>query len=229
MALPLISLATGYSTAIADRPTAANAATGRIWYDTGLDMAQPSDGSNWKSEFNRAPTVTTAASTEIASISAFTSFSQTHTVAANSMTVGRVIRVYACGVYSTDAAAGPDMGWRLVFGSGPTSVMEPPIPSGGVANQTNEHWELAANLVFRSIGAGGTVHASGYWRISTTVGALSHLGDSGPNSFYDPNTSTTAWDTTAAQALAVQGYFGTSDADNKMTMHQFIVEYLGGS
>lgn len=230
MTLPLISHATGYSTAIADRPTAANAATGRIWYDTGLDMAQVSDGSNWKSEFSRAPFVqtSTAGGDTLSSISAYTSFATTHSVAANSMTVGRVIRVTARGYYSTDGATTPDAALAIVFGSGPTALVKPDITVGMPAGMADEPWEMNGLITFRSIGAGGTVWASGQYIMAVSAGGLTHIEYTGPTRWAAP-TTTVSWDTTAAQTLAIQGYFGTSDADNKMTMNQLLIEYLGGS
>jgi len=233
MTLPLISRATGYGN-YADRPTAAQAQSGRVFVATDKDMANYSDGSNWRSEFSRAPTVqiATQAGDTLASISAYTSFATTHTVAANEMVAGRVVRVFASGVFSlTVVPSSPVSGLRLVFGSGPTAIVAPStVPGTWPNDMTDEHWELNAILVFRSVGASGQVWPSGHYLMSISV-PLYYIYHSTYNfgAFYDPHASAVTWDTTASQALAVQAYFDTSSASNTITMNQFIVEYLGGT
>jgi hypothetical protein len=228
MALPLITNATAYGN-YADRPAANAVPSGGIFISTDKDMINYSDGSNWLREASRTvfSQITTQGGDTLSNFNAYTSFATTHSVAANTMVDGRVIRVYAAGVWNSDAVVGPSIGFRLVFGGGPTAIMSPPVTPTGLTAAINEHWELDAKLIFRSIGAGGTVWSSGFYRLSYTAGSLVN-NDVNGLSWFNPRTATVAWDTTAAQTLAVQAIFDTADVDNNVTMNQLIVDYSGG-
>jgi hypothetical protein len=150
----------------------------------------------------------------IANTTALSVFGSSYVFTANSLTVGKVIRVTARGFYST-AATAPTLLLAVALGNvylGNTGLI------ASVVSLANRGWEIRLESVVRSLGATGTVMSQGVCRknTSTTAAQITDL----------VNTAVTTLDTTIARQLAVQIQWGTAATANTITMTELIVEEL---
>lgn len=89
----------------------------------------------------------------------------TFTMPANSMVVGKILRIKARGVITTGATAGTITFFLKYAGTTIAST-------GAVApttSQTNMYWEMEADIVCRTIGASGTFFVQGVMRIQNAT------------------------------------------------------------
>lgn len=152
----------------------------------------------------------------VANTATQTNFSLYVDFAANSLTVGMVLKVTARGVYGTDAVVSGTLNLRLKMG---TTVL---CATGDVTNTpalTDQGWSFEALVVITSIGAGGTVEAQGEGRLSTALSTALMLSAA--------NTAAVSVDTTATQKLQLSADWSDADADNTITLRQFLVEVQG--
>lgn len=150
----------------------------------------------------------TADSSAVVNTTTETNFDQSFTLPANSLTVGKRVRVHACGKYSTTGT--PTFVLRLKAGSVTL------VDSGNITasnNATNFRWCFHSGFAVRTTGGSGTVMASGDFVVDSTSAAL---GDS----------STVTISTTATEAVQVSFQWGTADAANTATLQDISVEAL---
>lgn len=152
----------------------------------------------------------------VANSGSATVFATTWTMPANFLTVGRGLRVRSWGVYGSKAALPGNITIDLMAG---TTVLATTGAQAATANLTNDAWNLEANVVCITTGAGGTVEAQGMCFLQTGV-----LID---NPEHMANTATVALDTTASQAIGIRITWGTADPANTITQRLLIVDVLG--
>lgn len=141
----------------------------------------------------------------------------TKTLPANSLIIGKTVRIKACGFYSTDGAAAGTLTFNLKIGG--TTVATTGARTA-VNAAANFYWEIEAEITCRTTGAGGTVFAQAkflHQQEATTY-----------NAFLWPlvNTGTDAVDTTVSNALDLTTTFGTADTDNTITCSNSSIEVL---
>ena len=162
---------------------------------------------------------TVADSSAIANTLTETAFSQSFTVAANTLDIGRVLHVRAQGKYSTTAT--PTLKFTLRWGGVNTN---PLLFSSGLmttaSGAANLGWTVDVYVTVRTVGASGTAVAGGFAMVSGAASTAGVLGT-------DSTSSTTTIDTTAATALTLFATWSASSSSNTVTMEQFIVEELG--
>lgn len=141
-------------------------------------------------------------------------FTSSYTIPANSLTVGKTIRIKAYGVYGTFAVA-PNVTGKLKFGS-TTITTTGTITS--VAGVTNGGWWSEMYLIVTATGASGTVEGQGYAEFATaaTTGLSVNM----------TNTAAITFDTTASQVVTVTIQWSSSNAANTITLRQMTIEYL---
>ena|SRR5439155_3995070 len=162
---------------------------------------------------------TVADSSAIANTLTETAFSQSFTVAANTLDIGRVLHVVAMGKYSTTAT--PTLKFTLRWGGVNTNPLL--FSSGAMVTASgaaNLGWTVDVYVTVRTVGASGTAVGGGF---ALVAGAASTAGVVGT----DSTASTTTIDTTAATALTLFATWGAASASNTLLMEQFIVEELG--
>lgn len=134
----------------------------------------------------------------------------TFTVPANSMVVGRVLRVKAKGILTTGGTAGTITIFLKYAGTtiASTGAVAPTI------SQTNMYWELEADIVVRTIGATGTFFVQGHVHVqnAATPAAGVHWPIRGNSA--DPPAAVTV-DTTASSLIDLQST--TSNALHTLT------------
>lgn len=142
----------------------------------------------------------------IANTATETPFASTYTFGANTLTVGQTIRILLAGVYGTDVVP-PTINVKIKLGS---TVM---IASGvltAVGSLTNRGWTAFADLVVTAIGASGSIEAQGFGEYGTAATTSLTVNMS--------NIAPITIDTTTSQALTVTITWGTSSANNTITL-----------
>ena len=141
-------------------------------------------------------------------------FAPTFTVAANTLQAGAVVRLYAEGILTTDAAAG-NLTVLFVFGGTPTTLVTTGAQT--IANNlTNARWTFSGYGTCRSTGAAGTIMPGGtftLWTAATTS-----------QSWQLTTTAAVTYDTTAAQAWGLRTT--ADDAGTVITSQQVVPELL---
>src|SRR2546428_6931254 len=168
----------------------------------------------WQSVYQQ---IAVQAGDTIANSAVATVFASTWTMPANFLTVGRVVRVSAQGVYSTLAAVAGNLTLDLIAGA---TVLASTGAQALTVNLTNLGWELTGSFVCITTGAGGTVECQGKALLEAT--ALT------TNTEMMQNAATIALDTTAAKALGVQVTFSVANAANSITQRLLLVD-IGGA
>lgn len=150
-----------------------------------------------------------AASTAISNTVAQTAFDTAFNIPANSLRPGDVIRVRAQGIAtatnSTDTLA-------ATLRIGNTDVVA--TPAVDVAN--NDIFVIEADLVVRTIGAGGTFVAAG----------MAGIGASGSATMRPVFKASTALDTTAAQSVNVTATWSVANAGNSCRLDVMTVQII---
>lgn len=145
-----------------------------------------------------------------------TNFASNFSVPANTLTVGKVLRVTARGVYGTDLTSGATINLRLKLGStviGLTGAVTPTI------NLTNRGWEAQFTITVITTGGSGSVEGQGFTKLATGA-AAGQIVDM-------ENTAVVTVDTTAAQTLQISAQWGAGvTANDTITLRQLIVEVL---
>lgn len=189
-------------------------ADGDLWYNTAqkahrMDTAIGSVGNVGLLYANTAdPAALTAA------VTTEQTFGSSCPVPANSLAVGKVLRVRAQGVYSTPASGLGTLTLRLKLGS----VVLAATPALTLtASQSGKRWRLEATVTVRSLGAAGTADVQGE---AMLFNATTHVfGDMS-------NAAVKTVDTTAQQSLGVSAQFSAGGASETITLKQLQVEVL---
>jgi len=139
-------------------------------------------------------------------------------VPANFLTAGVALRVTARGRVSTTAT--PTLNLGVYVGAVAGAALGATGAITTTSGVTNVPWSLETLTIIRTDGATGTAFTQGFVSgISGTVGVSTvPIPASAP--------ATVTWDTTAAKALTVGATWGTANASNTITCHQFIVEVI---
>lgn len=152
-----------------------------------------------------------ADSTAIANTTDQTAHSKSFTFPANYFTPGQVLRIRAAGRFSCTGT--PVLTNRIMLN---LATLGPPISGGSevaaegfacASGGTNLGWRLEGYLVFRSVGATGSVARS--HQASNTIAM-----------------STLTVDTTAAITIHITSHWGTANAANTVVLGQLIIELL---
>lgn len=141
--------------------------------------------------------------------------------------VGRTLRIFAAGVYSTAATSTAQMTLKVKFctvsGCGSGTVISPiNIQTIALASVTvtNNAWNINAYPTTQTAGASSAYEAHGF--ISIDLGSLTTAADS---IFDDVNTATVGTiDSTGQLFLQVTGAFSAASSSNAFTERQLIVE-----
>lgn len=142
------------------------------------------------------------------------SFATTAVLPANSMRVGRVLRVTARGVATTDGAAG-NLTMDIRIGS---TVIITTGAQTAPNNLSDRGWELSADIVCRTVGAGGTLRGAGFFTLATAATTTQQWD------MEQTAAATTAIDTTASNTFDIQ--VTNSDAGTTMSSQTIIWEVL---
>lgn len=150
-----------------------------------------------------------AASAAITNTTAETAFDKSVTIPANTLQVGDVLRVRAQGICPSTNAT-DTLNVRLKVG---TVVL---VATGAVDVANNDIFHIEADMVVRTIGAAGTVVASG----------LQALGTEGTVTAKPAKLASTTLDTTLAQAVAVSAQWSVANAGDQVRLDVLDVELL---
>lgn len=156
-----------------------------------------------------AVTAAVAASAAVSNTVAETAFDKSHTIPANSLQPGDIIRVRAQAIATaTNATDTLDLQLRL----GTTDI----LATGAVDVATGDIGYIEADIVIRTIGAGGTMVAAGAVALGVpgTVTAKPKL------------LASTALDTTAATTVNVSATWSAANAGNSVRLDVLNVQIL---
>lgn len=150
-----------------------------------------------------------AASAAVTNTTTQTAFDKSHTIKANTLRPGDIIRVRAQGIAtatnSTDTL-------NAVLRLGTTDV----IPTGALDVADNDIFVIDADIVIRTVGAGGTFVALGH----------SNIGASGTSTTKHKNKASTAVDTTADLSVNVTATWSVASASNSCRLDILNVELI---
>lgn len=153
----------------------------------------------------------------IANSAVATVFASIWPMPANFLTVGRAVRVKARGIYSTLAAIAGNLTLDLIAGA---TVLATTGAQALTVNLANVYWEVEADFVCITTGAGGTVEAQGKATLETTP-ILSNIEGM-------QNAAVVALDTTALKNVGIQVTFSVANAANTIQQRQLFVD-IGGA
>lgn len=159
----------------------------------------------------------TADSSAISNTSAETNFSLNFSCAANSLTVGKVIRIKGSGIYTSILT--PTLQLKVKYGT--VTLIDFGAISAGTA-VTNRAFEIDMMFVVRTIGSTGTVMATGNIFMDNAASVVVTGTATCAN-----NAGTTTIDTTAATNLQISATWSAASLTNTTTLENFIVEALG--
>lgn len=183
---------------------------GAMYYNSNLQAFRCYQSGEWRSCIGGLATSSTSAQT-ISGTTA-TDFTTTYTIPANACVPGKVYRITARGVYSTNLTGGNT---TISVAAGSTTLLSSTVALGGSAN--NRQWVLSADVICQTTGATGTVEAAGTFMRFTGAAASA--------STEMVNTAAVTLDTTAAQTLKVSSQ--ANQAATSITVRQVIIESLG--
>ena len=140
------------------------------------------------------------------------------TLAANYFVAGKGIRLTCRGLLSTAAVPGTLRIRVRLGGIGGTVIYDTTAktPTGSLADTL---WELSGVIVCRTTGGTGTVMGQSNF---SHEGAAAGVVESWPM----VNTAAVTIDTTASQAVNIAAEWQTADADNSITLTDFILEQI---
>lgn len=134
--------------------------------------------------------------------------------------VGRSLRVWCAGVYSTPAAQTEIITVKVKFGA--LTLISIPIPSQSFT-ATNNQFNISALLSTQTNGATGVFESHGNLVIDLGIGNL--VADS---VFADQNTAVSGTiDLTAAQTLQITVAYSVASTSNTTTQRQMVLETIG--
>jgi hypothetical protein len=146
-------------------------------------------------------------------------------IPANYLQPGKVIHLFAQGVYSTTGT--PTFGaWGVYFGANTTTKTSDTLLGGAAAasaalpnNAASQHWEVDYTIVCYTAGSSGTVSAKGTFTFvqsatATTSETVLPLS----------STTTTTMDTTTSQTIYLFPEWSASSASNTLTAQQFYLK-----
>jgi len=171
----------------------------------------------------------TADGTAIASSTSETIVFPNVTIPGNYMADGRVLRLTATGRLGTTGT--PTMRFRLRWGGvAGTLIWDTNTITCG-SGVTASQWRVMIEIQTRSNGASGTLFAMGEGIIgsalATTVGSATGAPASGVYSSGGNNTpAAVTCDLTADTALSFTAAWGTSNASNTLTGHNYFLESM---
>jgi hypothetical protein len=132
------------------------------------------------------------------------------TLPANSLTVGKTIRIELLGFHSSVSNANVTVNIKI----GSVTVLTTGTNSGG--NSSNELIRLEALITCRTTGATGTVIGQGIYSEAHTGGVDQAL----------INTATSTIDTTASNTIDVTFQWGTASASNTITSTNLVISMI---
>jgi hypothetical protein len=127
-----------------------------------------------------------------------------------------VFRLTARGVFSNTGT--PTLLLGFYYGNVAGTALATTGATTTASGVTNLQWYMDALVVIRTLGTSGTAWTQGEWGLGTSATAMSHL----PLPGAAPAAVTV--DTTAAKVISVGGQWGTANASNLVTCHQFLIE-----
>lgn len=130
--------------------------------------------------------------------------------------LGNVLEVRASGRFSTTGT--PTLNLGVYYGGVAGTALCTTGTVTSASGASNVTFDLTATLTVRSIGSSGSIFATG--RVH---------GIASPTAVMMPASApavTSSLDTTAAKALTVGATWGTNNASNTLTVHQFVVTQL---
>lgn len=177
-------------------------------------VAQPNVpmGSTEPSLVGRLLYVNTAASTAITNSTAETAFSTSHTIPANSLLAGTVLKIRYQGI-ATATNSTDTLTVRLRIG-GLTGTVLHAHTATDVAN--NDVWQGWYDVVIRTVGASGTMVGFGARKNAPAA--------EGTATWQDDILASTTIDTTAAQTINVTGQWSVANAGNSCRLDVMMVE-----
>lgn len=187
---------------------------GAMYYNSNLRAFRCFQDSEWRSCIGSMVASNTSTQT-IANSATETDFTKNYVIPANNCVPGRVYRITARGVYSTQGVTAPGLTLRVKAGT-TTLTTSAVAPTAGMANR---QWTLNADVICQTIGVSGTVEAAGTFTRATGAAAAAVIEMS--------NTAPTTLNTTVAQTLQVSMQWGTAAAANTITLRQMTIESLG--
>ena len=157
-----------------------------------------------------------ASSASIATISPNATTNPPLTIAANRLFPGAMLRVIACGRFSTTGT--PTLNLGVYYGGSGGTALATTGAITTTSGVTNVPWWLEVIIQCRAIGTSGTLFTQGLVHgISGTTGvSVVPIPASAP--------ATVTVDTTAAKTIDITGTWGTSSASNTITCHMLSVE-----
>lgn len=190
-----------------------------------LQHASPLEGQFWFDDSRKQPAFYTGIgkhvvssvvsqnngdSNTVSNTTTETVFNTTFNLNANTLSVGKRIRIRAAGKYSSDASAPGNITLRIKAGS---TVLVAIPATAMAASKTDEAWQFDAIVVCRVTGASGTVWNRGTCQIGSALQTVRSAG-------------AVTIDTTAGTTLQASVQFSVADADNNATVEDFCVEVL---
>lgn len=141
----------------------------------------------------------------------------TSTLPANLLIAGRMICIKGRGVFST-AVLAPSIAVNLKLG---TTQLATVSVGQLVSSAANWGFDFEVLITCRTTGASGTVIADGSLTFATSAStfttAIAYLNNAG---------ATTTLDTTAIQAITINGTWGTASASNTLSVTNASIEIL---
>lgn len=182
---------------------------------TGTELTTPSEtiyDARWA---KRSESVSTTGTSTVTNTTTETAFSQSYTIPANTLTVGKTVRLTARGVYSTNTSAqtftlNAKLGSTLIASTGANNLS---------ASMSNRGWAVILDITCLSTGVSGTIEAQGQmYTSSSAIGT--QLADM-------ENTAPITIDTTSSQVLQLFVVWNAASAANTITCRQHIGQIIG--
>lgn len=136
-------------------------------------------------------------------------------IPANMLQIGSVIEVFAAGTFSNTGT--PTLLLGVYYGGVAGTKLAATGTTTTTTGATNWPWMVRYRGTVRSIGTGGTIMGSGEVRLGTSLTAFTGIP-------IDASAmAATTIDTTADKAVTLGAQWGTNNASNTLTCHQFHV------
>lgn len=164
----------------------------------------------------RSANTSVPAGNTVANTTAETAFSSSYTIPANAAQAGTVYRITARGTLRTGAGT-PTMTLRLKIDG--VTVCATPAMTCGSTGAADFAFGFDVTIIQNSTGGLSAVEAQGVARVPRTSQVQETSGAS--------NTGAVAGDTTVSRAITLTAQWSAANANNSITLRQFIVEELG--
>ncbi len=190
---------------------------GAMYYNSSLLEYRCYGNGAWRPCLNSTTANTSVpAGNSVTNTTTETNFASNVTIPANECRTGKVYRVTARGVYSTNNITAPNITFRLKFGT--TTIIATASNSTAI-NMANRQWTVSADIICQTApGASATVEGQGVVTRSTAAATAVQWEMS--------STAAVTVNTTTAQTLQLSIQFSTASATNVIVMRQFIVDEL---